>query len=261
MNPLVTIFTPTYNRAYCLTNLYESLLNQDCTDFEWLIVDDGSNDNTDELVKIWQSENKINIRYSYQVNKGKSSAINNGVNKAFGELFFIVDSDDYLTNDAISSIKNEWSHLTNISVAGICFRKISAMSHKLLGGECDSSNRIISNHIKLNLNFDKAEVFVTRKLHEFPFPEFEGEKFVPESYIWCQLTEKYGMYYILDKGIYICEYLPDGYTHNFKKNLLNNPKGFLCYYLYTFKNNGFGYKSRLKALIRILQIKIYQLFY
>ena len=104
----ITIFTPSYNRAYRLLALYESLCNQTCFDFEWLIVDDGSNDNTEELVQTWLNESKFNIRYIKQCNGGKHRAVNHGVREAKGELFYIVDSDDILPKDAIECIMQQY---------------------------------------------------------------------------------------------------------------------------------------------------------
>ena len=101
----ITVFTPTYNRAYTLERLYKSLLNQTSYDFEWLIVDDGSTDNTSELIKSFQNNQLFDVRYYKQGNGGKHVAINKGVELAEGELFFIVDSDDYLTDDAIAITK------------------------------------------------------------------------------------------------------------------------------------------------------------
>ena len=104
----LTIFTPTYNRAYILPNLYESLVNQTSKDFEWVIVDDGSTDETESIVKKWIAESRICIKYIKQENQGKHIAINTGTEHADGELFFIVDSDDSLKNHAVSTISEFW---------------------------------------------------------------------------------------------------------------------------------------------------------
>ena len=118
---LVTIFTPTYNRAYRLTALYESLCSQTCKDFEWLIVDDGSSDNTEELVNGWINENKIDIRYIKQQNGGKHRAINNGVKNARGILFFIVDSDDILPDNSIDRVAVHYKMIEGKSeFGGLC---------------------------------------------------------------------------------------------------------------------------------------------
>ena len=123
----ITIFTPTYNRAYTLKKLYDSIVVQDYSAIEWIIVDDGSSDSTKELVTSFIEENKIDIKYFYQENSGKHIAINRGVEEAQGELFFIVDSDDYLTKDALNII-NKWENtLGEGKYIGVCrfesFRK------------------------------------------------------------------------------------------------------------------------------------------
>ena len=105
---LLSIFTPSYNRAYILPILYKSLVGQTDNNFEWVIVDDGSSDNTEELVNEWIAENKIHIVYYKQENQGKHIAINSGVKRASGELFFIVDSDDSLTPDAVQQVRGFW---------------------------------------------------------------------------------------------------------------------------------------------------------
>ena len=109
---LLTVCTPTYNRAHTLPRLYESLVRQTSQDFEWLVVDDGSTDNTRELVDGWVAEGRIRIRYVYKENGGKPSAHNLGVRMAAGELFFCVDSDDYLTDNAVEVIRNNSEKLT-----------------------------------------------------------------------------------------------------------------------------------------------------
>ena len=118
---LVTVFTPTYNRAYILEQLYRSLCSQTCKNFEWLIVDDGSTDNTCELVALWSQENKFSIRYYLQKNGGKHRAINKGVELAQGELFYIVDSDDQLPPNSINDILCIYSDVCDDdSFAGVC---------------------------------------------------------------------------------------------------------------------------------------------
>lgn len=104
----ITVFTPTFNREGYLTKLYNSLLNQKFNNFEWVIVDDGSTDGTKLIVGEFIKENKININYIYQKNEGKHIAFNNGVKNAQYELFMCIDSDDYLINDILGEIYNQW---------------------------------------------------------------------------------------------------------------------------------------------------------
>ncbi|MGL4335245.1 MAG: glycosyltransferase family 2 protein, partial [Turicibacter sp.] len=104
---IVSILTPTYNRAYTLQRLYDSICQQSTKNdgnYEWIIVDDGSIDDTKQLIKKFIDENNISIKYLYQENAGKPSAINLGVDNSTATYIFIVDSDDMLTNDAIDTI-------------------------------------------------------------------------------------------------------------------------------------------------------------
>lgn len=229
---LLTIFTPTYNRAYRLTDLYESLKNQSHKDFEWIIVDDGSTDNTKELIAGWITERIMPIRYFYTENGGKHRAINRGVIEAHGELFFIVDSDDYLSEDALEIIiRNYKSISNNNNFAGLSGLRAYPNGTKVGGEEdwdvidCNS----IDFRYKYKVKGDMAEVFKTSVLKEFPFPEINGEKFCPEALVWNRISQKHKIRYIYHK-IYICEYLPDGLTSTIIKVRRNSPIASSIYY-------------------------------
>lgn len=262
----ITIFTPTYNRAYIIGQLYKSLCSQDAHHFEWLIVDDGSTDNTRELVSSFIKEGIVKIRYVYQENGGKQRAINKGVQLAKGELFFIVDSDDYLTFDAVSSIEKAWEALSNkVQYAGLCFRRLNLKTNEVLG---DPFPELIFDATSLelaydySLNIDKAEVFLTAVLKRFPFPEIKGEKFVPEALVWYRIADEGLKLRCLDYGIYCCEYLPDGYTQNFSSNLKRNNKGFFLFYkeLLRYEQPAL-YPDKIKAFIRMMQCFYFRLFH
>ena len=128
----VTIFTPAYNRGDTLSRLYESLKKQSNKSFQWVVVDDGSVDNTRELIESWKKENILNIIYVYQENSGKMRAINRGVEFAEGEFFFIVDSDDYITEDAVETIILEGEKLPK-NMGGMIFRKINIATGEITG--------------------------------------------------------------------------------------------------------------------------------
>lgn len=211
---LITVFTPTYNRAYRLNTLYESLCKQSFTDFEWLIVDDGSSDNTESLVDGWLKDNKVNIRYFRQPNGGKHRAINRGVEKALGLLFFIVDSDDILPRNSLEIIFNHYQLIKNRpQFGGLCGLK-AYYDGKSVGNKPDFGVYECTNFeidYKYKLKGDMAEVFYTSVLKEFPFPEIEGERFCPEILIWNRVSTKYIIHYF-SENIYNCEYLEDGLT-------------------------------------------------
>lgn len=229
--PLLTIFTPTYNRAHILGRLYESLKNQDCSDFAWLIVDDGSDDNTEELVQRWQVENKVSISYHRQENSGKSQAHNKGVELTQTELFVCVDSDDFLTSDAVSEIKAIWSN-NQESDTGILFGKKSEEQKVTIFPRAEllkeSRTTLRDAYDKYGLRGDTMLVFRTSTIKRFYFPKFDDEKFVPEAYLY-DLIDQCGSLIVCNKYLYVCEYLQDGYTNNMARLLANNPHGYLAF--------------------------------
>ena len=229
---IITIFTPTYNRAYSLPRLYQSLCEQTWKDFEWIIVDDGSTDNTEDLIKEYILENKISIQYIKQTNGGKHRATNNGVKLAKGELFFIVDSDDYLTADAVQWIESEYQDIQSYSeYAGLSGILTYLNGEKAGGGgyfspiDCNAIDIRIKHHVKGDL----SEIFRTDVLKEFPFPEIVGEKFCPEALVWDRIATKYIMRFV-HKGIYVCEYLPDGLTAKITKIRMQSPVASCLHY-------------------------------
>ena len=122
---MLTIITPTYNRENTLKNAYHSLLDQTNKDFEWLIIDDGSKDNTKKLVKEFIKENKITITYHYKENGGKHTALNEGIKKAKGDYILILDSDDTLTKDAVHLVLTSWKkYANNQKIAALSFLKV-----------------------------------------------------------------------------------------------------------------------------------------
>jgi glycosyltransferase involved in cell wall biosynthesis len=232
-----TVFTPTYNRSYILENLYNDLKEQTFKDFEWLIVDDGSKDDTKNLVDKFKNENLLNIRYIYKENGGKHTAINLGVEKALGELFFIVDSDDGLVNDAIEVVNETWgkSHDKNglCGVMGLCvYKNIDLVGTNI--PEDKSAYHLSDLYYKLGMKGDKTLVFLTDILRKYPFPERDGIKFLPESVVWNEISKDYKML-CTNKPLRVVEYLEDGLTMNkFKKSSL---RGRALEYLYLTNQN------------------------
>lgn len=253
---MLTIFTPVYNRAYIIHNLYNSLCHQTCKHFEWLIVDDGSTDNIENLVKSWIKENQINIRFIRQQNGGKHRAINHGIREAKGSLFMIVDSDDYLTADAVEWILSTAESITeNPCFAGLSGIRIHKDGTKIGGG--DDFGYIDANAIDIRLKYgiqgDLAEVFKTEILRQYPFPEFEGERFCPEALIWNRIAEKYILRYC-HKGIYVCEYLGDGLTAKITSLRHRAPRASMLYYS-EFFNRDIPFTQKAKAAINFWRFK------
>lgn len=249
---MISIVTATYNREKLLYQLYESLTQQKCQDFEWVIVDDGSQDNTLKLLSKFQNENKISMEYFHQDNAGKHIAINNAINKSKNMFIFIVDSDDYLPTDAIKKIKKRIEEFDNLStskeLAGISFLR-GDFEGNVIGNTLDYN--IVCNYLDYryshNIIGDKAEVFRKDILLEFPFPEYKEEKFCPEALVWNRIAKKYDMYFCNDI-VYYCEYLSGGLTSNIYKIRKESPKATLTYY-YELFNSHVPYSTRVKSLM------------
>jgi hypothetical protein len=249
---MITIITPTYNRAYTLERLYFSLKDQDSHKFEWVVVDDGSTDRTKLLLSDFVSSSPFQTQVVSQSNSGKHAAINAGVSMSSGEWVFIVDSDDALTHDAISTI---YKNIQNVSadVVGLCFRR-RFFQGEIVGDVVDLPNPSSLKPSEVGRLFkgDLAYVFRRNALLKFPFPLIPGERFVPELYIWNMIGDDGDILYFGDKAIYECEYLEDGYSANFESNLRRNPQGFLLFYV-TQASREPTCLGRLKCLIRCIQ--------
>ena len=223
----VTVFTPTYNRAYILGDLYHSLQRQTCMDFEWLIVDDGSADDTKALVASWQGEkNPFPIRYVYQENGGKCRAINRGLKEADGRLFFTVDSDDYLTDDAIEKVIR-WDgelpadgHFCGY-VGNRGITPTQTPNRLFPGGYLDGTALDRYDQV----DGERAFVFYTEIHRKYLYPEFPGEKFLTEAVTWDLMAhDGYKMRFYNDI-IWIWEYKDDGLTRAGYRVFLENPQG------------------------------------
>lgn len=223
----VTVFTPTYNRAYILGDLYHSLQRQTCMDFEWLIVDDGSADDTKDLVASWQGEeNPFPIRYVYQENGGKCRAINRGLKEADGRLFFTVDSDDYLTDDAIEKVIR-WDgelpadgHFCGY-VGNRGITPTQTPNRLFPGGYLDGTALDRYDQV----DGERAFVFYTEIHRKYLYPEFPGEKFLTEAVTWDLMAhDGYKMRFYNDI-IWIWEYKDDGLTRAGYRVFLENPQG------------------------------------
>lgn len=226
----LTIITPTYNRAENLKTLYESLIEQTNQQFDWLIVDDGSSDNTSEVVDSFKSEGKLKITYIKKQNGGKHTALNVGIKTITSPLTFIVDSDDWLCKTAVDDIINIHNeYKDNDEICGYSFMR-QYPDGTLNGKAFDSV--FVDTYINARINAkdmqaDKAEVWLTKRLNEYPFAEFEGERFLGEDSVWVPMALKYKMVFI-NKAIYISDYLENGLTNNRRRNNIKSPNG--CFY-------------------------------
>lgn len=225
---LLTVFTPAYNRAHTLPRTYESLCRQSCKQFVWLIVDDGSTDETAELVKKWQAVDQgFEIRYVYKENGGMHTAHNTAYEVIDTPLNTCIDSDDMLAENAVHEILEKWNQVRDTGVAGI------------IGLDADFSGKIIGKGFPEGMTEtsvigyyaaggagDKKLVYRTDIINSVPsYPVFEGEKYVALSYKYRLLDQQYKMA-VLDKVLCNVEYQADGSTGTMYKQYLKNPRGF-----------------------------------
>lgn len=223
----ITVFTPTYNRGYTLHRLYESLKKQTDNSFLWLIVDDGSTDHTEELISYWIREEFIEIRYYKQENDGKQRAHNIGVELCDTEFFICVDSDDYLTENAIESLIFTWDSIENKQgISGIVALR-GKDKNTPIGSRMPNVKKSPLNDLydKYGFRGDTALLFRSDILKKYPFFVAEGEKFIGEGYVYLQIDQHYSLY-VLNEILYICNYLSDGYTANVRNLIKNNPVGY-----------------------------------
>lgn len=230
----ITVFTPTYNRAYIIKNLYDSLIRQTFTDFEWLVVDDGSTDHTEKLIKEFILEKRVEIRYFKKENGGKHTATNKGIEEAHGRIFFIVDSDDHLKVNALERIiyweKTLEGQEKFAGVSGLrCYPDETVIGEKwmYLSSYIDAT---ILKKKKYHLTGDKAEAYYTDILKKFyPIPVYEGENDVEIGVLWNRIGAGGYMIRWFDESLYVCEYLDDGLSKNSTSNHFNNFKGYTCW--------------------------------
>lgn len=271
MVDLVTVFTPTYNRGYTLERLFDSLQSQTSKNFEWVIVDDGSTDNTELLVNTFIEKADFKINYCKKVNQGKYIAINLGLELAKGIWFFIVDSDDYLTNDAIEKINYYCNQIKgNTSFAGVVGLKGNSSGEtwenyynskiytdsEWLKKEYFDAN-CIEYRFKKKISGDRAEVVRTEILKKFKFPEIKDVKFMSEGYIWLSIANEGYKFRWFNKVIYIAEYIEDGLSHNIRKIYKENWKSacFINNFCLDFK--GIPMKIKMKNCVNYFRYGIY----
>lgn len=224
---LISVITPTYNRAYILGKCYESLVGQTSRDFEWVVVDDGSTDNTQELVQSFIEENKIKIKYIKQENGGKHIAHNTAVLNSEGELVVCLDSDDVLTENAVEKAIAFWRENAQPHNTGILAKRGDMVERKpicsaLPEGVKESTLFDLTN--KYGFEGDTILYFRRELLEKNLFKSFEGERFIPETNMYIEI-DKCGTLLLLDEVLYLCEYLPDGLTAKYHQLLVKNPNG------------------------------------
>lgn len=225
----LTVFTPTYNRAYCLQQCYDSLVRQSNQDFLWLIIDDGSSDATNKLVQGWIRENKITIQYYFQENQGMHGGHNSAYNLIETELNVCIDSDDFMPDDAIEKILIFWDSIeTSEEIAGIIGLD-SYKNGKIIGQKIPDNLKqttLEDLHHKYKIGGDKKLVYRTEIVKKYQrYPIFDEEHFVPLGTLYLLIDKHYKLA-CLNEVLCIVEYMEDGSSRNIIKQYYRHPKGF-----------------------------------
>jgi glycosyltransferase involved in cell wall biosynthesis len=227
---MLTVFTPTYNRAYCLENCYKSLLQQTCKEFIWLIIDDGSTDNTKEKVDRWIAENLVEVKYHYQENQGMHGAHNTAYKLIDTELNVCIDSDDTMPPHAVEKITDFWIKYGSDKYSGIIGLD-SYNDNTIIGTELPknhNSSTLFDLYYKYGVKGDKKLVYRTELSRLFPYPLFENERYVGLAYKYYMIDKQYKML-LLNEILCCVEYLPDGSSLNMINQYKKNPRGWAFY--------------------------------
>lgn len=227
--PILTVFTPAYNRAHTLPRTYESLKKQGNKNFKWLIVDDGSKDNTKELVDEWlKADNGFEIKYVYKVNGGMHTAHNTAYENIDTELNVCIDSDDCLAENAVDKILKKWDEVKDKGYAGIVGLDANMNTGEVIGTSFNTELKetTISGFYDAGGSGDKKLIYRTDIINKYPvYPVFEGEKYVSLSYKYLLIDQDYKLA-VLNEVLCNVEYQEDGSSNTMFRQYLANPKGF-----------------------------------
>lgn len=250
MDKILTVFTPAYNRAYTLHKCYESLTRQTNKNFKWMIIDDGSTDNTADLVAKWKEESDFEIIYIYKQNGGMHTAHNTAYENIDTELNVCIDSDDYLTDDAVEIIVTEWEKIRSKKLAGLGALNIFK-SGEIIGSKFPENiklSKYFDIYNKYGVVGDKKFVYRTELIKNFPYPEYEGEKYVGLDYKYKKLDEEYELA-LINKVVCVVEYMEDGSSKNMLRQYRNNPRGWCFFRVENLKIPNTSLKFKFKESI------------
>ncbi len=251
----LTVFTPVYNREDMLPKLYQSLLDQTDKDFEWLAVDDGSTDNSFNVLKGFESEGKLNMRIIRRENGGKMRAHNTGVMNTNTGLFVCLDSDDCFTKDAVSDILKRWDKVSRDDrIAGIVANKGESEDKPLYGCSLpETETDTLSGLYRKGFKGETTLVYRTEVLKEHLFPEIPGEKYVPEDVVYDEIDREYKLS-VMNKVLTVCVLTENGLTDRAAELREKNPNGWYIYYVSKVRLTGF-------SLLKLKYLSHYLRFY
>lgn len=229
---ILSVCTPTYNRAHLLPRAYESLISQDVTDFEWIIVDDGSSDETEQVVNSFICQNKIRIKYIKKTNGGKHTAHNLGAANARGDFFICLDSDDWFGLKALLNLIRDAKAL-DTGCCGIVYNKQNKKGELLgnIGLDCRNKKYSLYQLALDRGNGEYAIMMRTELVQKYPFPEIEGERFSGECILYDRLALEGYSFVLSPDVIEICEYQENGLTAQVHQIMKKNPAGYAIYHM------------------------------
>lgn len=254
----ITVFTPTFNRAYCLGNLYDSLTRQSNKDFVWMIIDDGSTDDSTDLVARWIDEGKVEIIYLFQQNQGMHGAHNTAYQNIETALNVCIDSDDYMPDDAIEKILDFWNANQQPNWAGLI--GLDAYKDGAIVGTPFPAGMKTCKYFQLKSKYgvigDKKFVYRTDVIKKYPeYPLFEGERFVPLGYKYLLIDQDYDLG-VMHDVLCIVEYMPDGSSKNILRQYVKNPKGF-AFERKVRMRYAFNFKERFTNAVHYVSSQIF----
>ena len=225
----ITVFTPTYNRAHTLTRLYDSLKEQSYKNFEWLIVDDGSSDKTEELIhKFKEDKPFFSIVFIKNKHGGKHRAINKGLDEAKGELFFLLDSDDRLTPNALDTVIKWVDRIPNRNeCAGLCGIMVDE-NGKRIGTPLNQDHIYMTliDMMKKGISGDHADILFTDVFKRYKYPEFDREWHIAPGVPFIRMAKDNYKLLFFNEVIYVAEYMQDGLTKMGDKKAIENFNGY-----------------------------------
>lgn len=224
---MISLFTPTYNRAQLLAVLKDSIDAQSDTDFEWIIVDDGSSDDTKKMVKAWLGQkHPYSMKYIFQANQGKHIAFNTALSQAASEWFFCVDSDDQLTVEAVATMNNDLKNIPDGCVGIVYPRQLKGFDNEKEWKAIDGKKIDIMD-LKIEYGIPESAILMRKgEISDLQFPKIKGEKFISEGWLYQKLVKR-GKFWVQNKSFYKAEYQQDGLTKNVWKLWAENATGIL----------------------------------
>ncbi len=247
----MTVVTPTYNRKHTLPRVYESLLKQTSKSFVWMVVDDGSTDGTEELIRGYQQEDQITIEYIKKENGGKASALNVSLDYVKTPYCVCLDSDDTFSDTAIEmALKFLNEEDNNEECCGLIGLRHNPDGTIMGGKEIPHQYKyitIMDIYYNCNIRSEFIAFYKTKILNQYRFPSVPGEKFISPAWFHYTLSEKYKFRSVRDVYCY-CEYICDGLTRNKRKVIVNNPVGYTLVKRFSLKYS-IGFKEKVKNAI------------